>query len=277
MLINGDSWEGFVHGVVESQPNNNMWPSVSYNPLGGLAFFDGYVLDAHFGERGREGRLIKVLQETRNIEGTGVTRGIASDEETALVISDLYSRPVGTVIGTRGGVTIIDVTNVTSHPSNTTDYEHIQYSYLTLDDAIDLTTGISTVYPNLNNPGQLVPNIIPYYVHFFFLFLGDAGEITFASWKSSLVGVESYESAIPSDDIFSNNNQYRWSETARILMDNRNDDVVSSVSNRKDPEFEVVFDRSVAERVAGAVPWDPSIIKSAYKNMIVHIRPSGNQ
>ena len=102
------------------------------------------------------------------------------------------------------------------------------------------------------------------------------GEITFAGWKSSLVGVESYENAVASDDIFSNNNQYRWSETARILMDNRNDDTVTSVSNRKDPEFQVVFDRSLAERVAGQVPWDTTITKNAYKNMLVHIRPSAN-
>ena len=66
----------------------------------GLGTFEGnYMTDGHCSEYGREARLIRVLQETRDFPFIGTTKGISIDEDTALVVTGLYSgRPLGTVM-----------------------------------------------------------------------------------------------------------------------------------------------------------------------------------
>ena len=99
MLINGLSWVGLVYGVFQTTGLINQYPNnLSYDPDGGIKIFNDYVLDSHFSEMGREARLIKLLQETRDMPITGTTKGIGVDENTALAITDLYTRPIGTVI-----------------------------------------------------------------------------------------------------------------------------------------------------------------------------------
>lgn len=39
----------------------------------------------------------RLLQDTRDIPNIGTTKGLGVDEDTALVITDLFTRPVGTV------------------------------------------------------------------------------------------------------------------------------------------------------------------------------------
>ena len=41
--------------------------------------------------------LIRLLQDTKDIAGKGTSVGFGVDEDTALVITDLYTRPIGTV------------------------------------------------------------------------------------------------------------------------------------------------------------------------------------
>jgi len=41
---------------------NDLYPyDLSYNENGGLGFMDGFLLDSHFSERGREGRFIRLV------------------------------------------------------------------------------------------------------------------------------------------------------------------------------------------------------------------------
>ena len=88
-----------VYGVFQTTGLISLYPdNLSYDPDGGIKIFNDYVLDPHFSEMGREARLIKLLQETRDMPITGTTKGIGVDENTALVVSDLYTRPIGTVI-----------------------------------------------------------------------------------------------------------------------------------------------------------------------------------
>ena len=100
-----------------------------------------------------------------------------------------------------------------------------------------------------------------------------AGEITIASWKVPLAGVETYDHAAPSEDIFS---PFQWRDAAQTLMNNKNDMTVVSVSAQKDPEFRVTFDRSQPGAVAfgAAHPDDANVVVISWKNMLVHIRPS---
>ena len=78
---------------------NPQYPNdLSYDEHGGLGFMpSSFLLDTHFSERGRESRLIRLLQDTRNMAGIGATRGFGVDEDTALVITGLPNRPVATV------------------------------------------------------------------------------------------------------------------------------------------------------------------------------------
>ena len=65
---------------------------------GGLGTFPGpYMTDAHCSEYGREGRLIRVLYDTKDLPGIGIAQGISIDEDHALVVTNLYNRPLGTV------------------------------------------------------------------------------------------------------------------------------------------------------------------------------------
>ena len=65
---------------------------------GGLCTFPSrFMLDAHCSEYGREGRLFRIMYDTKD-ETLGTTFGINVDEDHALVVTDLYtSNPKGTV------------------------------------------------------------------------------------------------------------------------------------------------------------------------------------
>ena len=72
---------------------------LNYSPQGGLGLFsDSYVVDTRFSELGREGRLIRLLQDTRHLPVIGATRGIGIDEDTALVVTNSLTKPVAKVI-----------------------------------------------------------------------------------------------------------------------------------------------------------------------------------
>jgi cyanophycinase len=96
LLASGSTYNGLGNGVVKAGLLNIHPFRVSYDPQGGLGLISGYVLDSRFSELGREGRLTKVLHETRNLP-TGSTKGIGIDENTALVVTNVFTRPVGKV------------------------------------------------------------------------------------------------------------------------------------------------------------------------------------
>jgi cyanophycinase len=90
-------------------------PSVGIVELGyGLGFINDVVIDQHFAQRGRLGRLLSaVAQHPRHV-------GLGIDEDTALVV---HNR-IATVIG-RGTVTIIDMHD-SSFGDVTTDLERME-------------------------------------------------------------------------------------------------------------------------------------------------------
>ncbi len=75
-----------------------VYKNYSINSNGGLGNFPGpYVLESHNSEMGREGRMIRILFDTKDLPGIGVPTGFGIDEDHALVVTDLYNRPKGTV------------------------------------------------------------------------------------------------------------------------------------------------------------------------------------
>ena len=154
------------------------------------------------------------------------------------------------------------MTNIVVNPSATTDYQQISASYLTLDDTIDLTTG--SVHSTFNlNDGSFIILVCSILL---------LGAITIANWKFALKGREQFSNAVPSDDIFSDDDTRQWSDTAQRLFNNINNDTVDNYSADTDPQFLITFDRSQGAGFGGYLPTSPSTFVVSYKNLQVAIR-----
>ncbi|MEO1122781.1 MAG: cyanophycinase [Cyanobacteria bacterium J06635_15] len=103
MITNGETYEALRDGTfsfVGSPPFDN---TLYYNPLGGLGFFEYGLIDSHFSERGRQGRLIRLAADL----GVETTYGV--DENTALVVTGTGTPDVNFEVLGEGGVFISDL------------------------------------------------------------------------------------------------------------------------------------------------------------------------
>ncbi len=158
---------------------------LSYDPLGGLGFFPrGFVLDTHFGQRGREGRLIRLLADTKDIPKLGAIVGIGVDENTALhvTVNEEQQLLTGRVIGP-GGVFLPNVTMSTVDSDGLWTADNVRAHYVKEGDLVDLTNW----------------KVLEY-----------------ASWKADLEGEEWHEDALSSDDIFDGNRHHDEPELPMI-------------------------------------------------------------
>ena len=89
--------EMIVTGESETNPRMEV---VEMGP--GMAFLPGIVIDQHFAQRGRLGRLLSALMQQPAVLGFGI------DENTAIVVDGTSLQVIG-----EGAVTIVDVANVT--------------------------------------------------------------------------------------------------------------------------------------------------------------------
>jgi cyanophycinase len=87
MIVGGDSQTNPRIEVVEMAP--------------GMGFLPGVVIDQHFSQRGRLGRLISALSQQPAVLGFGI------DENTAMVVTDHQIEVIG-----EGSVTIVDESEV---------------------------------------------------------------------------------------------------------------------------------------------------------------------
>lgn len=88
MIVEGDSQTNPRIEVVEMEP--------------GMAFLPGVVIDQHFAQRGRIGRLLSSVAQQPVVLGFGI------DENTAVVVNNNQFEVVG-----EGAVTVIDVSDIT--------------------------------------------------------------------------------------------------------------------------------------------------------------------
>ncbi len=87
--------------IVEGDSETN--PRMEIVELGpGMGFLPGVVIDQHFSQRGRLGRLIAALAQQPAVLGFGI------DENTAMVVSNNQFEVIG-----EGSVTVVDDSNVT--------------------------------------------------------------------------------------------------------------------------------------------------------------------
>ena len=61
MITGGSSYEGLNNGAVSGGYKPLRPNELSYDEYGGLGFLSGWIPDTHFSERGREGRLIRLV------------------------------------------------------------------------------------------------------------------------------------------------------------------------------------------------------------------------
>lgn len=87
--------------IVEGDSETN--PRIDVVDMGpGMGFLPGVVIDQHFSQRGRLGRLIAALAQQPAVLGFGI------DENTAIVVSDNQFEVIG-----QGAITVVDESSVT--------------------------------------------------------------------------------------------------------------------------------------------------------------------
>ncbi|XP_076436143.1 cyanophycinase-like [Babylonia areolata] len=217
MVTGGRSWNALKYGAMEFSFSAD---NLTYDSAGGLGFLDGYVIDTHFANRGREGRMIRLLSDTRALP-KGVSRGFGVDENTALVITQPGTpQAEGKVIG-EAGVTFFDLTTAFVDPSEQ-DFaiRDVFVTYLTQGDTFNL------------------------YTH----------TVTFASDKGPLQGNELYPEALTSDDIFFGKigNSTKKPEFVRVatsIFDERDAVWSYGVTLERNPQFRVEMSKSGREAV----------------------------
>jgi cyanophycinase len=136
MIGGGDSYPALAAGF---QPGTGAALDTPALPTqyagGGHGFFKYGVLDSHFSQRVREGRLIRATQESQMDYGFGV------DENTALVVGqpDAAGRVNMTVLGA-GGVFVVDVRQAVAPAAGSGGYaiRNVKAHYLIQGDVLQI-------------------------------------------------------------------------------------------------------------------------------------------
>ncbi|MEE2001738.1 cyanophycinase [Alkalimonas sp. MEB108] len=150
MITNGESRHALAFGAHATEPPERDCDeagtcpdglhasSLTYNPQGGVGLFPWGILDTHFSERGREGRLIKLALATQTRFGFGV------DEATALLVSVPVRQPneVWFEVQGKGGVFIADLASANQHRQDSSlTIDAVTTHYLTHGDRALLRDG----------------------------------------------------------------------------------------------------------------------------------------
>jgi len=135
----------------------------------GLGFLSSTMIEPRFNDDNFFGRMVRMLVDTRDGEGSP-TRGIGIDREMALAVYRIGSRDeFAEVLGTKGGITLINVTAVSYDATATLlNISNVDVTFLGQDDRIILKTD----------------------------------EVLPATWKADLHGEERHVLAESSDDVF---------------------------------------------------------------------------
>jgi cyanophycinase len=159
MIGGGNSLAALTHGIIKDYRGDDFPEGDGLLMSKGLGFFPLGIVDQHFGQRARIGRLAVALMN----EKPGFNLGFGVDENTALIY--LGSQNLVKVAGA-GMVTIIDATNATlSYIQDLPAIEHLLVSLLEEGDSFDGVTGQvipvegkkptrGNEYYNSENPGQ---------------------------------------------------------------------------------------------------------------------------
>jgi len=230
MITGGESWEAVVYGAFEDGSPDIRSSYLSYDAQGGFGLFTLGLVDTHFSERGRQGRLIRLADHVNSPLAFGI------DENTALYVESSVSEQQQhkgievahlTVYGNNG----VHMFNLTGHRSspdrdNYWKTSMVQDSYFTREDelviSMDHVSGATLKY------------------------------VKFAPWKSSLWGREQPRSPQESKDIFSSpdddvDDKRRYPReftiVAQSLVDSRYGNYSFSTTFESNPTYTVGMQR----------------------------------
>jgi len=159
MIGGGNSIAALTHGVIQDYKGDDFPEGDGMLMTSGLGFFPLGIVDQHFSQRARIGRLITALFH----EKARFNMGFGVDENTALIYN---GKEKMLKIAGAGGVTIINTSKATiSYLQNLPKIENLNISYLEDGDVYDFTNGKVTPaeskkstkgneYYNIKNPGQ---------------------------------------------------------------------------------------------------------------------------
>jgi cyanophycinase len=135
MIGGGNSLAALTHGVITDYKGNDFPEGDGVLMSKGLGFFPLGIVDQHFEQRARIGRLAVALMN----EKPRFTLGFGVDENTALIY--IGSQNLVKVAGA-GGITLIDATNASlSYIRGLPSIENLLVSHLEDGDSFDGTTG----------------------------------------------------------------------------------------------------------------------------------------
>ncbi|XP_067656959.1 cyanophycinase-like [Haliotis asinina] len=239
MVTGGRSWDALRYGAHESSTHAN---DLTYWKTGGFGIYPDYLLDTHFSNRGREGRMMRLLSDTRHMSN-GVDYGLGVSENTALVVTHVGTdNELGEVFGELG-VTIVDISKSFSDPAERYySLRNVFVSYLTDGDTINMKTR----------------------------------NITFSPSKTPLRGNEGYDHALTSNDIFyGEGSHHRKTEFLRVaasLFDARKDTMTYGDTHLTHPQFRVTMSKTGTD-TEGYVERHEDFHSDthSYKNMYVEI------
>lgn len=141
--IRETSGEDYYRGFLDPDFSNPVHPELEWDPAGGLGLFHGGLLDTHFAERGRQGRLIYLAAVSSKPFAFGI------DENTAMVVrnhgqaSSFYE-----VIG-QSGVHVFDSSQAELSGALTPVITNMVYHYLRPGDRF---------FPGRKDPVELGPS-----------------------------------------------------------------------------------------------------------------------
>ncbi|MCX7569754.1 cyanophycinase [Tumebacillus sp. DT12] len=236
MITGGESYEALRYGSYTSVSGDNL----SYDPKGGFGFFKEGLIDTHFSERGRQGRIVRLASDTGKSAAYGV------DENTALVVTGEGTSSAKMEVLGQNGAFVFDLSAATKG-----------------------TTGgywsISNVKATYLTPGDL--------------YTPATKAVTFASYKSNIAGKEAYSYAMtPTLDIFSSPNNYRngsrvnpreFVDVSTDLFDSRSSTSTYGETHETNPIFKVTMTKVTGS--VGYVGTSNGTESISYKDMKLDI------
>lgn len=133
MLAGGGSLDTLAKGFTDTYDGMQQQEGGPGYLERGLGFFQYGIIDQHFDNKARLGRLIATAYEKG--ESNQLSYGI--DEDTAMVVRNEEKKIE--VVG-RAGVTVIDLSKVKTNPKAQSEYKNILLSTIAAGDSVDLQT-----------------------------------------------------------------------------------------------------------------------------------------
>jgi cyanophycinase len=235
MITGGESYNGLRYGSFSSISSSNP-DDLSFDAQGGFGLFAYGLIDTHFSERGRQGRIVRLASDRSKTMAYGV------DENTALVITNAGTTSANMQVIGQKGVFIFDLSAATRGTGTYWSLSNIKATYLTDGDSF--------------NPSTKTPSI--------------------ASFKTALAGRELYLNATtPTRDVFSSPNNSTTAgrrnprEFVRIATDlfDSKATMTTGQTYETGPIFEVKFSKASSLGSAGYQGKRNNINYYSFKNM----------